>query len=110
MVILLMASLFLAALMFMLKIFMHYNLLRSNDDELRDIDFGEFFYSRQFSRKRITVAFKIYSLHFIKNKDNQLVDRNGSIEKINLYVKLILVFIASSVLILAIGLFTGTIT
>lgn len=105
MVILFFALMFLAAVMFLLKVFLHYKVIQDNDRELRKVDFGDFFYSRPFSKKRITVSLQLYSLRLIKNK--QLIDVAGDIEKINNYIKLILFFVALAALILIIDLLSG---
>lgn len=107
---LLIVFLLLAVLMFTLKIFAHYNFIRSSDDELKHVGFGDFFYSKFFSKKRILTWMTLYSLRFIKKQNSQLMETNGDIETINRYIRLFIAFIVSAMTILVIGLLTGRIT
>jgi hypothetical protein len=110
MIILLILSLLSAALMLILKVFSHYNLIRNNDADLKNVDFGDFFYSGSFSKKRIITSFKLYSLRLINRSENEFTDFDNDIPKINRYLKLMFIFLVFAVVILSIGLLTGSIS
>jgi hypothetical protein len=109
MIALLIGALLGAAFTFMQKVFAHYNLIRSNDPLLKGIDFGDFFYSKFFSRHRFKVMVKLYSLRFINDANHQLIDPNGDVVRINRYIRLTFLFVAISVFILVVGFLTGLI-
>jgi hypothetical protein len=97
----------LAAAFYMQKIFLHYSLIRENDRELRNKDFGDFFYSAYFSKKRILVSLKLSSLRLIDN--NTLLDKDNVIPRLNIYIKLVYLFISLAGLTFLIGYLTNTI-
>ena len=107
MAILLMFCLFFAGVFYLQKIFTHYHLLQKNDVDLKKVDFGTFFYSNYFSKKRLTVSLQLYSLRLIN--DNGLLDPDNDIPKINLFIRLTLGLTVSAAGVLGIGLLTGTI-
>lgn len=97
----------LAAAFYMQKIFLHYSLIRENDRELRNKDFGDFFYATSFSKKRILVSLKLYSLRLVSNND--LIDKDNVIPRLNVYIKLVYLFTGLAVLTFLIGYLTNTI-
>lgn len=96
---------FLSAAFFMQKIFLHYSLIRENDAELRNKNFGDFFFTTSFSKKRISVSLKLYSLRLVNNND--LGDKDNVIPRLNIYIKLVYLFFGLTVLTFIIGYLTN---
>jgi hypothetical protein len=97
-----------AAVAYMQKIFAHYELLKRVEPKLRNTNFGDFFYGIDFSIWRIKAMAKLGSLIFLR-KTSFIKEHENSVTKINSLIRITLLFIVFALIVLFIGLLTGTI-